>query len=360
MAENLTYGFVDYEHSTNEAITTIGEQAIYDAVIESARFHSEQIQKILSGLVTVSTVWQELVKIPSEADLQPVSDLTQPDPIRFLGQYSQGYPIQKAGIAFGLDRVSKHTMTVGDANRQTLQMLKADAKWMKRHILGALFTKDSYTFTDKVHGALTVQPLANGDTVKYQKKNGAYETANHYLGYANAIDDGADNPFPAIHTLLTAYDSANGKPIITYIHDDQMASIKALATFVAVPDTAIIQSISSDTLNTSQIPDPGIGEEIIGRADGHWICRCAAIPSGYMLSCVVGMEMPVVQQRNMPVPALQGLFEEQANVDGNLSKLSLIRYAGFGVKNRIGAVCTKIGNGTYSAPSDYTTVPLAA
>lgn len=360
MAENLTYGFVDFEHSTNEVITTIGEQAVYEAIIESARFHSEQIQNILSGLVGVSTVWQELVKIPAEADLQPISDITQPDPIRFLGQYTQGYPIQRAGIGFGLDRVSKHTMTVGDANRQTLQMLKADAKWMKRHILGALFNNASWTFSDKIHGDLTVQPLANNDSVKYLKADGSYAVAQHYLAYANAIDDGADNPFPDIHTLLSNYDSNRGKPIITYVHADQVESIEALTNYIAVADNAIVQSISSDTVNVGSIPDPGLGEEIIGRVDRNWICKCAAMPSGYMLSCVVGGELPVVQQRNMPVPALQGLFNEQASPDGNLSKLSLIRYAGFGVKNRIGACCTRIGNGTYAAPSDYTTVPLAA
>lgn len=358
MAETLAYGFVDYEHVAEEKITTIGEQAVYDAVIESARFHSEQIQALLSGFVTVGTLPQELVKIPNSGDLQPVSDFTQPDPVRFLGQYTQGYPIFRAGIAMGMNRVSRATMTVGEANRQTLEMLKADYKWMRRHILAALFTNTSFTFADEEYGNLTVQPLANNDSVKYQKVDGSYATANHYLAQANAIDDGSDNPFPTIYSRLQSYASNRGLPVITYIHDDQQASIEALTNYVPISDSAIILSANSDQLNVASIPDVGIGEEIIGRVDRNWICRCSLMPSGYMLSTVIGGGMPVVHQRNMPQPELQGFFNENASPDGNLSKVSLIRYAGFGVRNRVGAVVTRIGNGTYAAPSGYS-APLA-
>lgn len=358
MAEPLAYGFIDHEHVTEELITTIGEQAIYESVIESARYHSEQIQNILSQLVTVSATYKELVKVPNTADLQPITDFTQPDPVRFLGQYDQGYPMFRAGIGMGMNRVSRATMTVGEANRQTLEMLKADARWMKRHILAAMLQNTSFTYTDETYGALTVQPLANGDSVKYQKMDGAYETANHYLAQANTIGDGNDNPFPGIYNLLMDYDANRMGQVITYIHDDQRDDIEDLTGYVPISDSAIILSTATDQLNVASIPDPGFGDEIIGRVNKNWICRCSAIPSGYMISVVIGGSMPVVHQRVMPVASLQGFFQEQANPDGNLSKVSLIRYAGFGVRNRIGAVCTRIGNGVYAAPTGYA-APLA-
>lgn len=358
MAENLAYGFVDYEHATHEKITTIGEQAIYEAVIESARFHSEQIAALLSGFVSVGSNPQELVKIPNTVDLQPITDFTQPDPVRFLGQYTQGYPMYRAGIGMGFNRVSRASMTVDEANRQTMEMLKADYRWMRRHILAAILAKDSFTYTDEVAGAVTVQPLANGDSVKYMHVDGSYTTANHYMAQANAIDDGSDNPFPTIYSTLQSYGSNRGLPVIVYIHDDQEDSITGLTNYIAISDTALILSQNSDQINLAAIPDVGIGEQIIGRVDKCWICKCSMIPTGYMISTVIGGGMPVVHQRNMEQPELQGFFNETANGDGNLSKVSLMRYAGFGVRNRVGAIATRIGNGTYAAPTGYA-APLA-
>jgi len=45
-------------------------------------------------------------------------------------------------------------------------------------------------------------------------------------------------------------------------------------------------------------------------------------------------------------------------VDGNHMENRVIRYAGFGVSNRVGAVCYQVGNGTYQVPSAYN-APLA-
>ena len=45
-------------------------------------------------------------------------------------------------------------------------------------------------------------------------------------------------------------------------------------------------------------------------------------------------------------------------MDGNHIVTRLIRYAGFGVADRVGAVCYYVGNATYQVPTAYD-APLA-
>ena len=62
--------------------------------------------------------------------------------------------------------------------------------------------------------------------------------------------------------------------------------------------------------------------------------------------------------REYPAASLQGLFTENHSPDGNLQEYRFLRYAGFGVYNRVGAVAFRVSNGAYAVPTGYTT-PVA-
>ena len=65
------------------------------------------------------------------------------------GVYDVAFPIQGGGTAWGDNRVSRALMTVGEAQRLTMGMLRRDADWVRRHFLAALFDNTTWTFTDE-------------------------------------------------------------------------------------------------------------------------------------------------------------------------------------------------------------------
>jgi hypothetical protein len=93
------------------------------------------------------------------------------------------------------------------------------------------------------------------------------------------------------------------------------------------------------------------------RSTACWAVEWKRLPDSYIVSVATGAD-PVVGMREHPETELQGLFPEFQNVDGNRQLYKFIRYAGFGVLNRVGACVMRIGNGSYAIPSGYT-APLA-
>jgi hypothetical protein len=264
-------------------------------------------------------------------------------------------PIQGGGTAWGDNRVTRAKMTVADANDFTWMVMTEDMDWMARHVLAAIFTNITWTYTDDNDeiGDLTIQPLANNDSVVYTRKGGQSSTDNHFLAQANAISD-TDNPFPTIKNELMEHPSNSGD-VVSYVPTNEVDDIKGLTNFIPVEDVDVRPGIGSDTL--SRIIDQGVGDEVLGKVDGVWAVEWKRLPDSYIVSVVTGAD-PVVGMREHPETELQGLFPEFQNVDGNRQLYKFIRYAGFGVLNRVGACVMRIGNGTYAIPSGYT-APLA-
>jgi len=353
-ANNIAYGFVSLENVFAERVTTIGVQTIWDAINESAAEYNRQITALMSTMVARTTAWQERYKLPGTGTLQPLDQYGNPVPVREGGFYDIAYPIQGAGTAWGTDRVSRQLMTVQEANRQTIEALKRDTDWMRRHILAALFDNVEWTFADPEHGNLVIKPLANNDAVKYVMQGGVAEADNHYLAQASAIAD-ASNPFPTIYDELTEHPANIGADIVCYIPSNLRASIEGLTAFHPTNDPNLVYADNVTTLRT-QI-DPGFGDIVRGYVDKVWIVEWKALPDNYMVAHARGAE-PVVMQREYEAPQLQGLITENFSPDGALNETRLIRYCGFGVRNRVGALVMQIGNASYAIPTGYD-APLA-
>jgi len=269
------------------------------------------------------------------------------------GYYDVALPIQGAGTAWGDNRITRAKMTVDDANRFTWDVMGRDMDWVVRHILAAIFTNVTWTYTDDINGDLVVQPLANADTVVYTFKGGSSGTDTHFLAQASAIDD-THNPFPAINTELMEHPSNSGQ-VIVYVPTNLVATIKALTNFLPAVDPNVQQGLASDRVAVTI--DPGVGDTVVGYVDGCWIVEWKRLPDSYMIAIATGAD-PAVGMREHPEAELQGLFPEFQNVDGNRQLNKFIRFAGFGIVNRVAALAYRIGNGSYAIPTGYT-APLA-
>ena len=85
---------------------------------------------------------------------------------------------------------------------------------------------------------------------------------------------------------------------------------------------------------------------------GVWVVETPIIPSTYIIAVSTGGGAPL-RMREYAAPELQGLFLENHSPDGNQMVSRFIRYAGFGVRNRVAALVYRIGNASYAIPSGY-------
>jgi hypothetical protein len=354
MANALSYGFVSLAHLATERVTTVGMERVWDAIQMTADEWNRQINGLMASFVERTVLYSERFMLPGSGTLQPLDENGNPSVVRETGYFDVAYPLQGGGTAWGTNRVSRALMTVEEANRQTLMALQRDSDWVRRHLLASVFDNVAWSFADPEYGSITIQPLANTDTVTYLRVGGSNAVDEHYLAQAASIDD-SNNPFDDIYDELMEHPQNSG-PVVVYVPTNLVASIQALTAFIEVANPDVADGVQTAVLRTAF--DRGFGDEVLGMVNKCWIVEWRALPDGYMIGHARGAG-PVVKMREYDNGALQGLFTEQHSPDGNLQATRMIRYAGFGVANRIAACVYYVGGASYSIPSDYG-APLSA
>lgn len=352
MANQTAYGFVTLEHMFADRVTALDTGVLAKAIQESAQEHTNQINALMSGLVEVTTDRSRRHLLSSSGTLQPLDEHGNPLPVRPEGSYPVGFPIQGGGTAWGDDRVTRALMTVAEANRFTVDAFVRDIDWLQRHLLAAVFDNVAWTFADP-QDDVNVVPLANGDTVIYNRAGGTSATDNHYLAQAAGIAD-VTNPFGTLYSELSEHPGNRG-PFIAYIPTNLRSDTEALIGFIEITDPDITLGANSDRV--SGAVDAGFGDEVIGKVNKMWIVEWKALPDDYILAHARGNTSPLAM-RQYPAAEIQGFFPEFHNVDGNHMVNRMLRYAGFGVQDRVAMAVMRVGNGTYAIPAGYD-APLA-
>lgn len=352
MPNSTAYGFMSIKDLFVERVAdnlTIVGTAIADSIAEYQR----EMDAMLSILIQPTTDYSIRYQLPGSGTLQPLDQHGNPLPILPSGFYDIAFPIQGAGTAWGNNRITRALMTVADANRFTLSVMNADMDWMARHILASVFTNTSWSYVDDDHGTLTIQPLANGDSVLYTRKGGTSSIDNHYLAQLAVIAD-ATNPYDDIYDELSEHPSNSG-PFVAYIPTALKATTMALTNFIEIGDPDIQLGTDVSTIRGSI--GAGFGDMVLGKTDNMWIVEWKRLPADIIVAVAQGSD-PVIGMRQYPAAALQGLFPEFQDIDGNRHLSKWLRFCGFGVMNRVGMVVQRIGNASYAIPTGYTS-PLA-
>lgn len=352
MAKRVAPGFIDLIDVFPNDRVVDQQEAVDDAVRISVEIHSAETETLLSTLCEEPERVKEKVEVPAQTELQPLDgEFDRPKPMGSLYTYEAGYPLYRAGHAWGTGRESRIKMTVAQANKYTLQALDADARWITRHIKAALFYNQNWTFPDREWGDLPIVALANGDAQEYVMQDGSTATDNHYLAQSANIDN-SNNPFPGIYTELTEHPENLGDPIV-YVATNLKASIEALSGFVPVQHPALRPGSGTDTL--AGLPAVPFGERVLGLVDDCWIVEWSSLPSGYMIAHPESVEAPLAWRQEQ-YPELRGLFREYYAEGGGVMQINgFVRYSGFSVRRRTGFVVMKIGAASYSPPTGFTT-----
>lgn len=350
MANQTLYGFHNLQDVKNSLVDTVGITVVNTAVETAVAEHNRVLNAIMNLFVVRTTEHKVRFKTSVKNRLQPLDENGRARPIKAFGQYDIAFPILSAGSAWGVDYIASKKMTVADAENATRTMLDGDINWMRDHVLAALFAFANWDFEDDKYGTLTVKPLANNDTDKYQLVMGAANqaTANHYLAQAAAISDAA-NPFRTIYNRLTEHPENSGE-VIVLVASNLVDEIENLANFKERGDPDVQpganESVLVGTLN-AQVPGT-----IIGKVDKCWIVEWKQLPDDYMVATTTMGERPIAMREDQEA-VLQGFTKVAERNDHPFYESQYLRRAGFGAWNRVGALVYRVGNANYAVPAGY-------
>lgn len=366
---DIAFGYTELEHLFANRIADVngGAQLNNTAIDESVAAYNQRFNAIVGTLVDDVTIGMEFFGEPTGGTLQPLDEFGNPLPVKKGLGWQNGYPINGAGTAFGDNRLSREMMTFNEANQMMVDAQNRDRNWNKRRIIAAALTSTPYQFFDETRdlrypqglGSVTVNSLANGDTVLYTRRDGSSATNNHYLSQAAVISDAAGaNPFQRIWEELNHHPSNYGKRIVVYVAQNLVDSIGGLASFVERRDPDV--TYPDNVFQTSNETGNGFGDQYVGYVRAPAFCHVVSwgdLPNNYMLATVEGVRP--IARRQYAMSTLQDLITERHSPDGNLMITRLLRYAGYGIRNRVGALVYQVNTpGAYVNPAEYT-APLA-
>lgn len=359
MANQVVYGFENLADVFDRRASQVGVGVVNAAIDQAVGEHREQMNAALDVFVRPTTEGKTTYRQPIVTRNQPLDEHGRARPIKGGLSYDLAYPLEQSGNAWGFDYVAGQYMTVGEINDTVAGIISGDIRWMFDHLLAAMYDNTTWTYTDARLGTLTIQPLANGDTVTYHVFGGADTAAtdDHFLAQAAAIAD-ASNPYPTIFDELSEHpENGNGGEVIAFIPTGLRATTEALATFHPVADGNVQRGANSDVLTGSLgVRHPG---RLIGYEDsGVWIVEWRRLTANYIVAVHTGGAEPV-GMRESEIDALRGFVEIPGpggvtRSDYPWYERQWLRMAGFGAYNRVAAVVYRIGNASYAIPTNFT------
>lgn len=342
--------------------STAGQRVIWD---EAQRYIAEQnaaIAAITAAFVErVTEGYTERYKLPGGGMLQRRGGLAQSAATKLNGGWDVSFPLEEYGDQIAGDVVSMAYMSVGDLSRHIESVTTRDRNTVRYEILRALLNGSARTWTDPlaITADLTIQPLANGDTVLYPPVAGTTTeaTENHYLvsGYTTANISNTNDPIAgiAVPELEQHFGMQTGGSAIAVFAGSVMAAkLTTLSQVVDVPDRFI--SPGDDT--AVPVGMPMLPGRTIGRHQaGAWLQEWPFIPPDYILAIHLEAPAPLVQRRDPMATGLPmdlALVSQDAETPFNAAHWR--HRFGYGVGNRLNGVVVQCkASGNYDTPSAY-------
>lgn len=352
----VPYGFINLQNVYDQRVEEVGIPQINAAIDATLAEHNRQLASLMNLFAEQTTEYKVRYKTPTAARLQPLDEHGRARPIRQAGYYDVAFPLHDAGIAWGQTYKATQKMTVREAADIVNTLLTADRRWMRDHILAALFASTSWTFTDDEHGSLTVKGLANSDTDTYLIQTGADvgATDSHYLATASSIADASD-PFDTIYEEITEHPENSGE-VIVLTPTNLKSSIEGLAAFHPITDPNL--NMGSQAVTVVGALNASLPGRLLGYHEAKvWIAEWKSLPDNYLVSITSGGPRALAMRQDM-TPSLQGFNRVADRNDYPFFESQYLRIAGFGAWNRVGALVYRIGNGSYAVPTNYSS-PMA-
>jgi len=356
------FGALNLNDTDRVFLSTLGQNVVYDAVQETIALHNAEVQAALSIFIEETTSnYKERYKLPGGGRLDRLGFAPQGQAAagKTTGSWDVAYPLEEFGRQIAADRVSFAYMTTQDLDRHLSTVFAQDINTVRFELLKALLNSSQDTFTDPLWGSLSIEPLANGDSVVYPPVLGSESeaTENHYLesGYAASAISDTNDPYVTLVDELEEHFGAvsGGSNIVVFINNAQRAKTADLTDFDPVND----RYIAPGTQTAIPVGAPGgIPGRILGRHNaGAWISEWRWVPANYMIAVHLEAARPLKQRID---PADTGLgMGLQLVAESDKHPFTESHYShrfGFGAANRLNGVVLELGTGgTYTVPAAY-------
>lgn len=351
-------GIADNDYLFN---SRVGQDTVFEVANEFIRQREEQVNRAYAVFIDGTTqAHTERIKLPGSSYMAETGLNDDAPDAKVLGGWDVSYELRNFTKAISYNDVARGYMTAEEFTLQVNNIVTANTNTMRRYMLRMLFNNTQKAFTDETLNdlELLVQPLANGDAVRYPPLAGVDDTAtaNHYIesGYIPSAVSNTNDPFvTAVDLLEATFNSTeNGENIVTFVSPLQRSVYEALSSFEEVPDNYIRTSSLADIpVGLPQVPG-----KIYGRHKrGTWVVGWPNIPDGYLLSVHLDRQKPIKMRLDPSGTGIsQGLQLVHRDERGPVEKLTWRNRYGFGVGMRLNGVVIELANGgSYTIPSIF-------
>lgn len=355
------YGLIGLSDNEHAFVTQVGQRLVFTAANQYLAQISQEIVNASSVFIEeMTTDFKERYKAPGGGRLQEIGSRSRPAAVKARGSWDVAYPIRYWGSEIAYTRRSVAKLTVAELQNDLNTVQIQAVNTLRHRILRRILKNTTDTFSDEDHGALTIQPLANGDGTLYPPVIGSESEADdtHHLesGYAASAISDTNNPFVTISDELTEHygDNTGGNDVVVFINKAQTAVVEDLTDFYPVEDKDIRSGQDADVPTNM----PNIPGKIIGRMTGRgscWVSQWDWMPANYMLGIHLNAPAPLKMRVALPewgFPSAITLVSE--NEDYPFYQADYESVYDVGVGNRLNGVVMELGTGgTYSIPSGY-------
>jgi hypothetical protein len=336
-------------------LDTVNQRLIVDLVNQYATATEAEVNQAFSVFVQeITPVFKETYRLPGGGMMQRMSNRGRPGAVKLTGKWDVAYPIEDLRDQLAWDDVAFAYMRAGEAEMHIRGVFQRYINSKRYFLLRALLNKTAETFHDDIYGDLTIQRLANGDSVVYPPLVGSdtEATDNHYIGsnyLATAISD-TNNPFRDIIRPELQEHNGQGR-IVAWINSAQQGVVSALASFDPKPPQYVTVGANTDVASADgTVAGPG---KFIGAANDIAIFVWDWVPAGYILALDLDQPAPLKQRVDVP-ESLRGFKLIATKPDFPLQESFWRAREGYGAANRLNGVAVQlVASTTYSTPAAY-------
>lgn len=352
------FGALGISDTERAFVNVIGQRVVYDAIQTLLNQYNTDLRGAMAVFVEQETEdFKERYKLPGGGRLQRRGGSAQSGAVKAYGGYDVAYPLEDFGAQLAADDIRMAYMTVQDLDRHLNTIFIQDTNTVRFELLKAILNNTQRTFVDELHGSLSIEPLANGDTVTYPPVLGSETEATdtHYLesNYAATAISDANNPYITVRDELEEHFGAEqgGSNIVAFINNAEVPETEDLTDFDPVNDRFTRPGDNQATL----FGLPALPGRVVGRTNGVWVVEWRWIPASYLWAIHLDAPRPLKMRVD---PADTGIARGLTLVARDeVYPLEASHYRhrfGVGCGNRLNGVVLEFGTGgTYSIPSGY-------
>ena len=352
------FGLLGLSDNDRSYVNTIGQSLVFTATQTLLQQYNADLNSAMSVFLdSTTTGFKERYKLPGGGRLQRRGGLAQSAAVKAYGSWDVAFPLEDFGAQLADSDIAMAYMTMPEYNRHVETVMIQDMNTVRFEMLKAIFNSTAATFVDPINGSLTIERLANGDSVVYPPVLGSETEAtdNHYLesGYAATAISDTNNPYVTIREELEEHFGAStgGDNIVVFINNAETPETEDLSDFDAVPDNYVRVGSNTD------VPQglPTVPGKVIGRTNGVWVVEWRWMPANYMFGIHLDAPKPLKMRVDPADTGLgTGLQLVARDMQYPIESAHYRHRFGFGCANRLNGVVLELGTGgTYTVPTAY-------